>query len=223
MQISGWKKIALGFAAAVLVGGVGSGVWELGLKPLVQWLGRLLLTAATLGSNSVRDSIYREAAKGFHEASSLELFWVTVLIIFMCSPLALAFIYGRRSGKKKAAAIESELNGLDEAEQSSFLEKRIAKLEQQMYALALGATGFWFLFASIQFVDYLKPVEANLAYTYFAQSMTICRPYIDEQQARVLQSRFASINGRDDYIKVTDDLKQIAVSNRLNLPSFTPW
>jgi hypothetical protein len=223
MQLSRWKKVALGFIASILLGGVGSGVWEVGLKPLGQWLGRLLLTAATLGSNSVKDSIYREAAKGFHEASSLELFWLTVLIIFMFSPAALSFVHGKRAGEKKAAAFNSELNRLDEAERSGYLDKLSAKLDRQMYALILVGTGLWFLFASIQFVDYLKLVEANLAYTYFTQSMTICRPYVDDQQARMLQSRFASINGRDDFIKVTNDLKHIAVSNRLNLPNFTPW
>lgn len=223
MQFSRWEKIALGLVGSVLLGGIGSGVWELALKPLGQWCGRLALTGATLGSNSVRDSIYREAAKGYHEASALNMFSLTVFVMFAICSFALGVANGKRRASKDKHVLASEIAMLEPEEKASFLEKKIKLLRRKLYISELVVIGFGVLLASIQLVDLLKLEQANAAYTYFAQSMAICRPYIGDQQAQVMQSRFAAINGRNDYLKLADDLKQIATANQRNLPEFNPW
>ncbi len=53
--------------------------------------------------------------------------------------------------------------------------------------------------------------------------MAICRPYIDDQQARMLESRLASIHGRADYLAIISDLKGVATSNKRQLPAYDPW
>jgi hypothetical protein len=70
---------------------------------------------------------------------------------------------------------------------------------------------------------FVKVKAANDAYSYFAQSMAICRPYLDAHETLVLESRFASIRSRDDYIAVTEELRRVAASTNQRLPEFKPW
>jgi hypothetical protein len=46
---------------------------------------------------------------------------------------------------------------------------------------------------------------------------------IVDHEAQMLESRYAAIRGRADYIIIVNDLKRIADSNHLKLPDFDPW
>jgi hypothetical protein len=81
----------------------------------------------------------------------------------------------------------------------------------------------FFLLSGAYLVDYLKANAASEACTFFTQSIAICKPYIDDHESKVLESRFASIRGRADYMSVMDELRQIAASKSLQLPDFNPW
>lgn len=70
MQITGWKRWTLGAVGTIILGGLGSGLWDLVIKPSAARMAQVMLTAATLGSSVVKDGVYREAAKGLHEAGA---------------------------------------------------------------------------------------------------------------------------------------------------------
>jgi hypothetical protein len=89
--------------------------------------------------------------------------------------------------------------------------------------LLISLTGSLTVFAGGESISYLKLLQANQARTFFAQSLSICQPYMDEHQRQMFESHFAAMSGRADYIKITDELKQIAASNQLELPDFKPW
>lgn len=164
----------MGLTATILLGALGSGLWELALKPLGRWLGKSLLTVATLGSNSVRDDIYREAAKGIHEASSLQLFWLVVLSMSLICWFAFGYAFGQRGGSKANEKFMESVKALSDEAKLAATETRLAVLKRQLSTINLLALGFACLFVSIQFIDYLKLLQANSAYTFFAQSMAIC-------------------------------------------------
>jgi len=48
MNLSLWKKVVLGIVGTIVLGAFGSGLWDVGLKPVGQWLGRAILDVATL-------------------------------------------------------------------------------------------------------------------------------------------------------------------------------
>lgn len=80
-SMSSTRKAILGVIAALVVGGLGNGVWEYVLEPAFTWSVAGVLNVATLGVQSFKDDLYREIAKGFHEESSLSLasslyYWV---------------------------------------------------------------------------------------------------------------------------------------------------
>lgn len=78
------RRPALVVAGTVLLGIVGSGLWDVVAKPGLGWLGRATLNIITFGSEFVRDAAYVSAALDPTPLSSLVLM---VLLV----PLPLAF------------------------------------------------------------------------------------------------------------------------------------
>jgi hypothetical protein len=224
MQFSGWKKWVLGIALTIILGALGSGLWELALRPFSQWAGKAVLTAATLGSSAVKDRTYREAAKGFHEAGALEtLTLLNFWMLIACSGVA-GYASARMRDSEASRELPMELKSKEQLEaKRASLEASIASLRKKLRISLRVMFGFLLLFVGNLGVESLEIIQANNAYTFFAQSMAICRPYMSDQQARLLESRFSAIAGRADYIGVIDDLAHIAASNQRRLPDFKPW
>jgi hypothetical protein len=223
MQLSRWKKITLGVGGTILLGALGSGLWEQALRPLGQWLGRTLLTVVTLGSSALKDGIYREAAKGVHEAGGLQVLFLMTLLLIGLYSLPPAYVAVIRSTDKRIEKFRKSIQALGTEERITSLRKRDADLNRKLSILQIIGFGVVLLFATNTLINFLELDQANGAYTFFAQSMAICRPYLDDQQARLLESRFAGINSREDYVGVINDLRHIAASNQRKLPDFNPW
>ena len=214
MHLSRWKKAVLGIVGAILIGAIGSGLWDVGVKPGGKWLGRAILDVATLGSAAVKDATYREAAKGFHEETGLELYSQIVV-------LPLVFLLGATTGWLAAYKVvkvppSSPVREPDDSTIPKMLRRRSLNL---LYTVEL-ALLFMLTYAGVQLLE-LR--QANQACTFYSQSMAICRPYIDEHQAQMLASRFAGIQRKADYIGIIDDLRRIAASNQRQLPDYQPW
>src|SRR4051794_11362648 len=57
-------KWIVGIIGTIVLGALGSGLWDLCLRDFFVWSGHGILTLITLGIGSVRDSNYIEIAKG---------------------------------------------------------------------------------------------------------------------------------------------------------------
>jgi hypothetical protein len=215
-----WKRIALGAVGTILLGALGSGLWELAFKPAGRLVGNGILTAATLGSSALKDRVYVQAAKGYHEASANSVFEILALGPLFFS--ALVFLAGRHGFREPPKRERIEAEGDLDAEIKR-LERELKVLGKQGRILAY-SLAFLLLFNSgMLIVENLTITKADDAYAFFAQSMTICRPYISDHDAQVIESHFASIRGRGDYINTTDELRRVAASNHLILPDYRPW
>jgi len=219
-----WRRIA-GLLGVVLIGALGSGLWDVIFKPGGQWVVRTLLTAVTLGSSVVKDAVYAEAAKGPHEAASLYL--VSILTGALTWPLM--FLAYRLVSFRLNAARRSETR-LIESLISSGEEDRLASVRHRLEVRSQRLTRLLYLlivmllvFIGVLGVMSLKVQQANSAYTHFAQSLSICAPYITEEQSRVFQSRYSRIQGRADYLSVLSDLQSVALQNHISLPAYDPW
>ena len=65
--------------------------------------------------------------------------------------------------------------------------------------------------------------QANDAFTFFSQSIAICRPYVEERKLQMFLSRFAAVRSKADYLSIIAELKRIAAANRHTLPAYDPW
>jgi hypothetical protein len=225
-----WGKWVAGVLGGLVIGAFSNGLWDLAFKPLAQRTRQAILTIVTFGSATLRDQIYREAAKGFHEAAAaqvLDVLTVAVLSLFAGMGMYLFSFVLRSTPSEKREEIRSETEIAAEIarleHENSSLQRPI-RLKKKVLSVVLSiVVAELALMAGIYLIIRLKIDEANNAYTFFAQSMTICRPYITDHDAYLLQSRFASIQGKADYIAVANSLRAIAKANQQWLPKFEPW
>ena len=79
------KKILI----TILLGAVGSGVWQYIIEPSFSSGINIFLNIVTLGMEEFKNNIYMEIAKGFHEESSNKI--LIMLTMIFC--FAMFFIY----------------------------------------------------------------------------------------------------------------------------------
>ena len=80
--ISWWKKV-VGLLGVIVLGAIGSGVWDIIGRPSLGSLQRVILTIASLGVKALKDTTYLEIAKGFTEATSTRLLYAYTSGIFL--------------------------------------------------------------------------------------------------------------------------------------------
>ena len=85
MKLQTVTKVLGGFAAAILLGAIGSGVWERLLSPLLDGGYRATVDLVSHVSVAYKDNIYLAASKGFREDLSLRTF---SLVGVLCAPSA---------------------------------------------------------------------------------------------------------------------------------------
>lgn len=223
---------------ALIVGAIGSGIWDILVKPSGKWIGQAILTTATLGSNSVKDSVYVEAARGLHDAPSLLILGALASIILLLPFFSLAstisihlkFRKSLReaieieSGQELEAGTDTELTKKDrriaDFKKSIGKSKRVVgRLLPVTYVMALGL----FVACGSIFISMLKIEQASEALAFFSQSLTICKPYMSDNEAEIFESRFARIQSKADYIVLTNELRQFATTKQLKLPTYSPW
>lgn len=226
LNLAGWKKVVLGLIATVVLGAVGSGVWDLLGKSASQWVGRAILNIATLGSSAIVNSVYREAAKGLHEASALEQYALFMLCILSVGAFFSVYLSSRargpRTAKQGAKNFLDEIEPLQDDEKVKVLEKRLASLELKLRKIRVVMFATLLVFAATLGFNYVRLAQANDTATFFRQSVAICAPYVDDQEIKLLNSHFAAIDSKSDFLQVYGELTKIAAANHLRLPDFTP-
>lgn len=216
MDISNKKKVVLGVVVTVILGAVGSGLWEVVFSPAMSWVGRQILTLATLGLDSARDDIYREAAKGHHEKASFYIYLFVAFVLFLMPLVPLPFLLRE---KKELDRVEQERSLEILQERIDFLNRKMNRLRK----VAIGLLLFGSLDSSMLLVRASMGAYVNSVITDFNQNVMIVAPFISIEEERKIRSDFARMQNKQDYLKVTEALHRVAQTNRLDLPKFSIW
>jgi hypothetical protein len=198
----------LGIIGSVVLGALGSGLWNEVFAPVGSRLARGLMSLLTLGMSSARDSIYESAAKGFSERPSVALLTIFGLTIFYAP---LAFLVFRFFFPPRLA-MQSRENTDDQA-------RELARWRRITFYLTLvlcfvGAV----FFVQTLFIGYTNTVVAR-----FNQQLAIATPYLTPEQRNMLLARFALIKSRQDFVAVFHELNEVARSHGQPASNFSPW
>lgn len=80
-----WRHPVLVLFGTILIGSLGSGLWEIGVKPSLTWISQAVLNVITLGSTSIKDSAYAAAALDQTAAPAAYLY--LLVLAFLSAPL----------------------------------------------------------------------------------------------------------------------------------------
>jgi len=199
-----WFKYLGGGVGVIILGAIGSGLWAEVLSPLWNMLTDAIVKLFSLVSASFTNTIYSEAAKGFHEEHSLTL--LLFLMIIMCvMALSLLVLLKILKNSDKTDKVKNTIDKFFRLKPNFVVLLFIALLNIILLA-----------FISIQ-MSYVNKVTTNSL-----NSISIVAPHIGIQQTLELRSMFHSIETSDDYKDFYKKLKTVEKAFKLKLPVSAP-
>jgi len=223
-------KVIAATGGAIVLGAIGSGVWEYVFEPVLSSGTRAVLDVATLGIESYKDDLYEEVAKGLHEKASYSLLSkfnilsVLVLLLFAANTLKKIKSLDLRRDRllSKIRSMESE----DVPEEKSLSEikqelenTKVSGLMKVSYVLIATIV----LLLSAQYVTSKRDSYVNEAIAHYMQVKRIVAPYISGRELLVFDSRFSLIKSSENYRDVVGDIEKLAKKENLTPPEFDAW
>lgn len=207
---TGNRRWTTGVLGTVVLGIVGSALWDLALRPAFYSTRNALLNLTSFGIESARNSAYVEAARGFHEHaanawlnmfSGLEMGAAIITLFVAFAPLDML--------RKRILGAE---NGDD-------LDARVHRTRRviQILAVILLVLFGWLT------GEQLRNSYAITAAGHFEQLDAVIAPFSSTQQRAIWRSEFAQVTTRDDYVAITTQMEVVARQHSLRVPEFEPW
>lgn len=210
------KNKLLPVLGALILGALGSGLWEL-IKPIFLWASSASLNIVTLGLDSLRDGLYTEAAsQSIARTSGLTL----SLIVSSMAGVYIAFVLplwgvGRKKTNFPAIADDADEDQL--AEYALQLDLIGAEIRIKRLWLSIVVS------LSISFVYFIaqRAIYIDRAQSHVNHLCIIVAPFIEQNELAKMRSAFALVESRDDYLKVLSDLERAAHEHGVKTPKFS--
>lgn len=205
---------------AILIGAIGSGVWDLIAKPGLSKFGNLFLTIFTLGSNKIRDYAYSAAASDPSPIAPL-----IILFCFSFLPIFLALYVWKNEFADEIyeSRFEKKYYGWNEEEILKDLEiniKKNSKHIRRISLLLISSSLLLFVYGQVGMSVLNQGVYISRA---FKTNIIICAPYIDDQEEEVLWSEFSRVKTKNSYLEIDAKLNEISKKYNVNLVDINLW
>ncbi len=201
------RRLVLGGAGTVLLGAIGSGVWQLIFYPGFGWFARFLAE----NSQRLTDAPYASAAMDPTPLSGLVgLFIVSevplwLFTAFVLSALIFPFLgWLSRRPLRKAAA------GQPAIQRHRRFRRVVVPIAGSMVSL--------FLFA-VSSTAFSVVNQAVYTWRSFNTNLARCAPYLSEEEEELLVARFRSMKTRREFVEVESQLKRVAAEHHVELES----
>jgi len=203
----------------ILLGAIGSGLWDAALKPYGAKFTNFLYSVVTFNLKKTRDSDYESAAMGHHELPSLYI--LLFLLIIMVVPLFISpSLYLISSKFPEISSVESsECKSKPPEEKRACL--RLAIKSNSGTALLYLTIPSIFL-SVIIFRRFHSVNKSNLIVTYFYQALRSIRPLIDENKYHIYEQQFSLMRTEEDFNKLIAEIHDCMLKNNLSSPNYKP-
>lgn len=223
----------IGLLGAVLIGAIGSGVWEMVVRPGLSGIARGVLTVLTFGSNTLRDAAYSTAALGAESLPALMLLYALALV-----PLLVMVRVGFRSFvgprlDRKLDAEDAEAHKEIWRKAGSEEEANLAIDELRANTTAKLRRSIWWLeaaamvllgFAALQiYLSFSVLNQAVLIQRVFFANLAIAAPHLTAEQEELLRAQFSAVTTRAEYAALNQQIRQVADANGVRLREEQLW
>lgn len=205
----------LSIIATIVLGAIGSGLWDAALKPISRRIGSTLFTVLTFGAKRARDKIYRGAAMGHHELPSLYILLMVLTIGVAVLITSQVLLYVKIYVPGLSGAVVGGCSEKEEAKQRECIRERVKeKLIPTLQVLSLVAI---FLVVII-FYRFGAINRMNLVTTYYEQCLKSVRPFLKEGEFLVIEQRYSTMTTKEEYEAIVRRLADVATANGASLP-----
>ena len=191
----------------IILGALGSGLWDLFLSDLLNWVGISSLELASNLISGFRDGLYDTVSSGA-VVSLLRLPAVLTAILFVMIPVFLFIRIIIRT-------ITSDTDAPREAGSSELSEEK-KSLGNRIRLSLVSILVVVYFFEAFQFL-----YTASAA-SVIEKSIDILAPHISEEARLVLHANYRSIENAEDYYKLFSELKELEIKYKVKLPEFDP-
>jgi hypothetical protein len=193
-------KWILGVLGALVISALGSGVWQSLLGPAIHSSSRWVMDVASLGLASYKNGVYQQIAADNPSAIDIEMLsWLTFM-----SALALGIVSGASAAKRSNTS-----DGV-----------KVGKTSR----IVVHVTPLFLIFmlvnqaASVSRLSYVSSADAHYHYV-----MRVASPYLDAGEKAEVESDFAEISSREDYVRLLSTLEGKCKAKGRPLTTFYPW
>lgn len=214
-----WVAWALG---VIVLGALGSGFWETVLKPAFVHASYGLMSLSSLGIESVRTGVYEQIATGSTSRAGVRT--MSLITIIAVGLFGLMFIYFLLQYVDLQREQE-RLDGRTDAEHRKSPEdlKRLQKLLKIWRRLVYCLGCLVLLQSGMLLVDLSRVSYEYAAVVHFQQALKIASPYLSDTDRNMVESKFAQIHSKPEYVAIVDDLAKTAKEHGQQVPAFNAW
>lgn len=213
------RQAPITIVGVLILGIIGSTLYDLLVKPGLTNFGRFILDAITLGSESLKNAAYSSAALDPTPISGLVLLQVALVVASIPATRLIAASIFRRDKE----AIQKKIDALSDEERKSELEDELDLLRSRYLVYR---KIFWFIFVPwfiVLYVAFAVHNQSVVIWRTFNTNMAILRPYLSEQEFFTLRSRFSSMETGNEYKEIHHDMTQIASEKGTKLKQIETW
>jgi di/tricarboxylate transporter len=215
-----WVVWALG---AIVLSALGNALWEGVLKPALVRTSYGLMSLSSLGMESVRTAIYERIATGSTSRVGVETLGVaTFLMITLCMLVVRDF----HTDYSDFREYQKRQDGRALAEHQKNPEERRKRLQKltTMFGGVIYFLGFTtLLLVGMLLVNLSRVSYENAAVVHFQQALTIASPYLTDTDRAMIESKFAQIHSKSEYVAILDGLAKTAKEHGQQVPPFNAW
>jgi hypothetical protein len=205
MKIS---KIAAGIIGTVLLGAIGSGIWDIVFRPGYDRLGHFVTDI----SQSAEDAAYLSAALDPTPIPNL-----IILFLIAQIPLWIALIVFLETFAKTTI-----LSKLDRWSKKKGSEKEAKRKLAFRRSLAGGLIVFSLLFFMATRIGFSIANQATWIWRVHNTNMAICAPFFSQDERLILEAQFRQVQKASAYNEIQQKLTGVANKNGLKLHVISP-
>ena len=208
------RKFLLGAAGtigAVFLSALGSGVWNHWGSPFLDWISRAIITVIAALVGTYKDSIYREASRGFQEYPA-SMLYAFVLITMPMIAIALVWFAARL---REDLGSEPGPSSVSRMSPSHVFLSRVFLSRTFLYLFLLYTFATSAVSLSRQF--YIRAIVV-----YSQSSIDRLAPHLTNAEEEELLAQFRSVQSAEDYYSFYGRLLDIFEAHGLDHRSDPP-
>jgi hypothetical protein len=201
------------------------------VMPALHAVSRWVLDLASLGLTSYKNGVYKRIALDDQSVAPFNAYltvWsIYALMVIVYALFSFNWTFGYRRQVEHALKALSDAPPNPEPEISTdALRQKLRGVLKSQRRLRLGLYCFS-LFMGVSFLSDLTSL-ARLSYVtsadaHYHQVMRIVSPYLDAHEQAQVESDFAQVGSREDYVRLLSRLEDQCKAHGRTVPKFDPW